>query len=276
MAFKAADFNKTEQVPEKGVFNLVSGKRNAIFLRNRYQTELDNANAAVVDMVHYCEDKSKELKEAFNKAEGIKASIQAHEKEREQAYEALGTLLNKETDFEKVMHKETTGMYKEVSKAQAAKSIKIKQRMVSSDNEMRFASMMKYLDKYPEYQSKSSFKKIVDKIEEKEREIRHAKIDKEKAISAYHDLLQTFKIYIQKAKDKVKMYHQLLDEGQKKIDETRYKKSVAYKLASERSKSEVNLDIIKHRMPQFENTLKIIEEELSQYEGRKFVELSRN
>ena len=60
------------------------------------------------------------------------------------------------------MHKETTGMYKEVSKAQAAKSIKIKQRMVSSDNEMRFASMMKYLDKYPEYQSKSSFKKIVD------------------------------------------------------------------------------------------------------------------
>ena len=32
--------------------------------------------------------------------------------------------------------------------------------------------MMKYIDKYPEYQSKSSFKKVLDKIDEKEREIR--------------------------------------------------------------------------------------------------------
>lgn len=270
MAFKPAEFNQTEQIPEKG---LISGRRNTIFIRNKYQTELDNANAAVVDMVHYCEDKSKELKEAFNRSQGIKASIQAHEKERENAYDNLNNLLNKEKDFEAFMHKETIGMYKEVSKNQSAKSINVKQRMTNSDNEMRFASMMKYVDKYPEYQTKSSFKKILDKIEEKEREIRNAKIDYNKAVSAYHDLLQTFKVHIQKARDKVKMYHLLLEEGKKRIDETRYKKGIFYKLSSERKKNETNLDTIKHRMSQFENTLKIIEEELSQYSGRKFVEL---
>lgn len=271
MAFKQAEFNKTEQTTEKGI---LTGRRNAAFLRNRYQTELDNSNAAVVDMVHYCEDKNRELKEAFNKAQGIKASISAHEKERENAYDALNNLLNKEKDFEAFMHKETTGMYKEVSKNQSAKNIKIRQRMVSSDNEMKFASMMRYIDKYPEYQTKSSFKKILDKIEEKEREIRDCKIFYNKAVSRYHELLQAFKVYIQKAKDKIKMYHQLLEEGQNKIGETRYVKGVVYKyLTSERKKQEVTLDTLKHRIPQFENTLKIIEEELSQYEGRKFVEL---
>ena len=151
MGFKRADFDKTEQIPEIGV---VSGRRNTLFLRNKYQTELDNANAAVVDMVHYCQEQDDELKQAFNKAQGIKASISAHEKERESAYDALGNLLNKETNFEKEMHKETTGMYKELSKNQSTKNVKVKQRMVHSDNEMNFASMMKYLDKYPEYQTK--------------------------------------------------------------------------------------------------------------------------
>jgi hypothetical protein len=225
-------------------------------------------------MVHYCEKKNHELKENINLAESLKATINAHEKERENAYEALGNLLGKETGFEKEMFKETSTMHKEISKNQSGGNIKVKQRMVNSDNEMRFASMMKYLDKYPEYQTKSSFRKIIENIEEKERSIRHAKEDYNKALAKYHELLQAFNIWVQKAKDKIEMYHLLLDEGQKKIDETRYKKGFIYKyLTGERKKQEVNLDTIKHRMPQFENTLKLIEGELSQYKGRKFVEL---
>jgi hypothetical protein len=270
MVFKRADFNTTEHVPEKGI---LTGRRNAAFLRNRYQTELDNANAAVVDMVHYCEEQSVELKQAFNKAQGIKASITAHETERENAYEALGNLISKEEKLEKEMWKTTTDAQKDIAKNQ--KTSTVKQKTKFGDQEVTFNSMMKVMDKYPEYQSKSSFKQIMNKIEEKEKELREAKIDYNKAVSAYHDLLQRFKIYIQKAKDKVKMYHQTLDVGQKEIDGTRYKKGFVYKLfASERSKQEINLDTLKHRIPQFENTLKIIEEELSGYEGRKFVELA--
>lgn len=271
MSFQKAKFNQTKQIPERGI---LSGRRNTAFLRNRYQTELDNANASVVDMVHFCEEQHRWLKEAFNKSQGLNASIAAHEKERENAYEALNNLLNKEKDFESFMHKETAGMYKEVSKNQSAKNIKIKQRMVGSDNEMRFSAMMRYLDKYPEYQTKSSFKKITDKIEEKEKEIRNAKIDYNKSVSRYHELLQLSRGHIQKAKDKIAAYYQILEEGKKKIENTRYKKGIVYKFfTSERAKQEVTLDTLHHRMTQFENSLKIIEEELSQYEGRKFVEL---
>lgn len=271
MAFKRADFNATEQVAEKG---LITGRRNTAFLRNRYQTELDNANAAVVDMVHYCEEQSSELKKAFNKAEGIKANIAIHKKERGNAYEALNNLLKKEIDFEGFMNKETLSMYKEVSKNQSAKGINVKQRMINSDNEIYTAGMMKYLDKHPDIGAKSSIHKIQDRIIEEDKRVSEYETDAKKAVSAYHDLLQEFKIWIQKAKDKIKEYHRILEEGQKKIDETRYKKGVIYKVfTSERRKQEVNLDTIKHRMPQFENTLKIIEEELSAYEGRKFKEV---
>ena len=57
MTFKRVEFNTTKQIPEKG---MISGRRNTLFLRNKYQTELDNANAAVVHMVHYCEDKMRD------------------------------------------------------------------------------------------------------------------------------------------------------------------------------------------------------------------------
>ncbi len=270
MEFKHAEFNTTEQIEEKGI---ISGRKNTIFLRNKYQTELDNANAAVVDMVHYCQRRSEELKESFNKAQGIRASIKPHEKERENAYTSLGNLLNREKGFEAFMHKETSGMYKNVFSNRPAKSIKIKQKINNSDNEMIFASMVKYIKKYPEYQTKSSFKRIYDKILEQEKEIREIEVASKKAVSAYHNCLTPFEINVQKANDKIKMYHQLLEEGQRKIDETRYKRGIFYKLTSERKRNEANLDIIKHRMSQFENTLKIIEDELSQYEGIKFKEM---
>lgn len=264
------EFNKTEKVSERGI---ISGRRNTAFLRNRYQTELDNANAAAINMVHYCEEQNVYLKQSFNKARGIKASIIAHEKERENAYESLGNLLNKETNFEKFMYKETAEMYKKVSKSQTVKNIRIKSEMNDSDNELKFASMMKYLDKYPEYQTKSSFKKIIDKIETKEKELRESKINYNKAASKYHDLLQSFKIYLQKAKDKIDAYYQILEEGKEKINNTRYKKGFIYKFSSEKAKQEINLDTLKHRITQIKNTLSIMENELSGYDGRKFSEL---
>lgn len=271
MTFERAPFNTTQHTPEKGI---LSGRRDTAFLRNKYQTELDNANSAIVNMVHFCEEENDQLKNALNKAESLKATISAHEKEREQAYTALGNLLNKETDFEKFMHKETTGMYKEVSKNQKAEDIKIKQRNIASDNEFRFASMMKYIEKYPEYQSKSSFKSLLDKIDGKERELRHAKEEYNTAVAKYHEKLQAFKIYIQKAQDKIAAYHKIFKEGHEKIEGTRYKKGIIYKyFTSERKKSEVTLDATNHRIEQFENTLKIIAEELSHYQGRKFTEL---
>ncbi len=265
MAFKKAPHGTTRQVPTSGT--IISGKPDAIFLRNKYQTELDNAHASIVNMVHYIEDENKELKEVYNRAQGLKRDIEAHEKERANLYDSLGNLLNKETDFEKKMW-ETT------QKGRKVKSVTIKQKFKDSDiEEMRYDSMLEYLKQYPEYASKSTFKKITEKIDEKEREIRFAKKSYHYAVSRYNHLLSLFEKNLTKADDKFVAYDKVLQEGEKKLSETRYRKSMFYKLASEKTKAEVNLDTLQHRVEQFRHTLDIIKREHSQNKSREFVEM---
>ncbi len=265
MAFKHAEFNSTRQVEEKGSW--LTGRPEAIWVRNKYQTELDNSHSAVVNMVHYCEEKNEELKSAYNFAQGIKRNIDAHMSERASAFDSLNNLLNKETKFEE-------GMWKTTQKGRKVKSITVKQKFKESDvDEMRFDSMLEYLKQYPEYASKSSFRKILDKIEEKEREIRHAKQEYHKAVSNYNHLLSMFATYIQKAQDKIDVYEKILTEGEKKLASTRYVKSVFFKLASEKTKSEVTLDTLQHRIKQFSNTLDLIKKDHAQNKGKEFVEM---
>ncbi len=152
MAFQRAGFNQTREVEQKG--SMITGRPDAIFLRNKYQRELDNAHSSIVNMVHYLEEKNYELKEKLNKAVSLKHDITAHEKERADLYQSLQNLLTKETHFEKEMHK----MTQETRKKQP---VTIKQRFKDSDvEEMRFNAMQEYVGKYPEYASKSSFNSI--------------------------------------------------------------------------------------------------------------------
>jgi len=264
MAFKHAEFNQTQKHEPKGV---LTGKKDAIFLRNRYQTELDNANSAVVNMVHYVEEQNSELKSQYNYALGLKRDVGAHEEERSKLYDSLGNILTKETNFEDKMWQTT-------QKGRKVKSVTIKQKFKDSDvDEMRYDSMMDYLKQYPEYASKSSFKKILEKIEEKEREIRHSKQKYNDAVSKYNYLLSDFHKYIQKAEDKIKAYNSIYTEGNKKLGATRYKKSVFYKFASEETKAKVELDTLTHRMDQFRNTLDIIKKEHSANHEKTFKEM---
>jgi len=46
--------NNTKRIEgEDSVLGKISGRSDAVFLRNKYQTELDNANAAIINHVHY-------------------------------------------------------------------------------------------------------------------------------------------------------------------------------------------------------------------------------
>ncbi|MFA5125872.1 MAG: LemA family protein [archaeon] len=274
MGFKHAEFDTTTRVEEKGLLGKLTGENDAIYLRNKHQTEIDNAWSAIVNMVHYIESESYELKESYNKAQGIKRDIEAHEVEREKLYTNLGNLLNKETDFEKEMYKETTKMYKDVSKNQQAKSVNIKQRLKDSEvNEMKFASMMKYLEKYPEYQNKSSFKNITDKIDVKEREIREEKKKYNDAVSKYNNFLSNYPIWIKKAEDKVDIYEKLVKEAKEKLENLRYKKSILHTLATEKTKSSIAIDTTSHRLDQFTNTLNLLKQEHNKNKIKEFEEM---
>lgn len=255
------------------LISILTGSSDARFIKSQAQPQLDKYDREVINDVHNLEGNYKMVSAAYNSAQGYKRDIEVHEKEREQAYDALGNLLNKETNFEKVLWDETSSMYKEIAKSQNAKSLRIKQKNVDSDPEMRFSSMMRYLDKYPEYQSKSSFKKVLDKIEEKEREIRYSKHKYHDAVTKYNTVLSDFMILFGVAENKIDAYHELLKTTNEKLQKLRYNKGLFAKFASERKKAELNIELTQHRLPQFEKRLKGIKDELSQYKSKKFVEL---
>jgi len=264
MAFKHVRMDTTMHHKPEGV---ITGKRDAIFLRNKYQTQLDNRNAAVVNMVKYIQEKNSDLKSQYNYALGLKKDVDAHEEERSKLYDSLGNLLTKETNFEDKMWQTT-------QKGRKVKSVTIKQKFKDSDvEEMRYDSMMDYLKQYPEYASKSSFRKILDKIEEKEREIRHSKQKYNDGVSKYNYLLSDFRVHIQKAEDKIRAYNKVYEEGKHKLENTRYRKGLFYKLASEETRAKVELDTLTHNIDQFKNTLEIIKKEHSKNEAKTFNEM---
>ena len=263
--FRKAPINKTEQIVKKGT--RISGFPDAIFLRNKYQTELDNAHASVVNMVHFCEEDNRKLKEAFNKAESLKRNIQAHETERERSYDSLGNLLNKETDFEK-------GMWKNTLDKNKVKSITVKQKFKDTDiDEIRYDAMNDYLRQYPEYTSKSTFKTILFDIRYKEKEIREEKSNFNKSVSEYNYLLSNVEKSLRKAEDKIVAYHKVLDEGQKKLGECKYINSIFYRMTTEENKAKVTLGTLRHRMEQFTHTLDIIKSEFANAQRRLFEEM---
>lgn len=268
MRFKHAKFDETKEVKMTGISGKISGRDNAVFLRNRYQKELDNANAAIVNMVHYLEERLKELKYAKERALSFKANIEAHEEERRSAYESLQNLLNKELQHEyKLWISKTTQLGMK-------KSNTIKQKLKDVDLEdSNFGQISEFFKQYPEYATKSSFKLILDKINSKEAEIRSEKERYNSLVSKYNYLISTFEVDIQKTQDKFEAYNNILQEGERKIKNSRYVKSIAFKLASEKSKQEVLLDTLNHRISQFQNTFEIIKKNLSTYKNEPLQKL---
>lgn len=266
MGFKRLEFNKTQKVKEEG--SVISGKKDAIFLRNKYQTEIDNSWIALVNMIHYCEEESKKVRNAYNEAQEKKQNIEAENEERIKLYESLQNLLTKETDFE-------TKLWETTNKNKKADNITIKQKFSDSDvDEMKFDGMRDYLKQYPEYASKSSFRKILTNIEDKEKEIKKSKKDYNKAVSQYNYYLSFMPKHLLKAEDKVNAYEEILQEGQDKLANSRFKKGVFYKMASEETKAKVCIDTIKHRIEQQKNTLKLLQEDYGNIEKKQLTELS--
>jgi hypothetical protein len=56
VGFNRIEFNKTKQVKSGSLLSSLTGKNDLIFLRNKWQTELDNSWAALMNMAHYLEN----------------------------------------------------------------------------------------------------------------------------------------------------------------------------------------------------------------------------
>lgn len=98
------------------------------------------------------------LKDSLALVQKYKKDIISDEEEKAELYTTLNNLLVKETDFEKEMLKTS-------QKGKKNTKVTIKPKIKDSDiDDFRINAVQEYLEKYPEYASKSSFKKILDKI----------------------------------------------------------------------------------------------------------------
>lgn len=272
MSYNRPRMNTTRKVNgENSIVGKISGRSDAIFFRNKYQTELDNANVAIVTHVHYLEDKQKELKGAFDNSQRLKKNIDAHLDEQKTLYENLENLLANEKGHEKEMWFETL---KSRIQEMKDKNITVIPKIKDSDVEsMNIGSSLDHPKQYPDSKIKDRYQKILNDIEWKEKEIRKERESYNGAVSTYNFFLTPFEKNIQKAEDKFTAYDKILQEGTKRLNECRYSGSFFHKFSSEKSKDEISIDTLSHRVEQFRNTLDIIKRNLSQYETKKFVEM---
>ena len=268
MSFKEAEFNTTKQI--KGG-NLITGSRDAVFLRNRFQTEVDNANAAFVNMIHHVEDDERfKITRFIHQAEKLEKDILAHTDERKRLYDSLDELLKKELGQEYIMFNlNPQGV--NIKATELGTSVHI--GGLGSTGIVNTAPL-KYLEKYPELQAKASFATILHKIEEKEIRIAVQNFNQEVAI--FKSTLPSLETDLKKCEDKQKAYFKLLEEWNEKRKLARYFNSFWFKILPEDKKASLIPDTITHRIEQFTNTLNIFQSELIQWKNHKFMQGLQN
>lgn len=264
MTFKEAQFNTTEQ---HSGGNILTGSKDAIFLRNRYQTELDNAHAAFVNMVHHIEDNERsQIIHYFHLSERLEKDITAHISERDNLYKSLDELLEKELGQEYSMFKlKPQGLSVTTSKLSGGTHI---QGFGSSG--IVNTAPLRYLEKYPDLQTKSSFASIMHKINEKEREIRNKAESFNESISHFKATLPHYESDVNKCDSKLIFYNNILNEWNDKRSNCKYFNSAWFKLLTLEKKTRLLPDTLTHRIQQFTNSLNIFKSEVTHYKSHKY------
>jgi hypothetical protein len=245
-----------------------TGKKDAISIKEEYQKALDYTYKDIENKVRWLYKMNHKLKDALAKIQKYKRDIVSNEAEKHELYNSLYNLLLKETDFE---HKMLSTSKKNIKKT----TINIKPKFKDSEIEdFKLNAMQNYLDKYPRYASKSSFKNILNKITEIEHGIKKTKKKYNQYISEVLRELSYWPRNIMEAEDKVKRFKDQLNEGRTKLSNMRYLKSIFYKLSSEREKRKVNIHTLYYRIEEYENTIKKLKEEVAKAKRQDLEEMN--
>ena len=245
----------------------ITGKQDAIAIKEEYQNALNYSHEKVKKKIEWLYGMNHKLKDNLALVQKYKKDIVTDEEEKAELYATLNNLLVKETDFEKEMLKTS-------QKGKKNTKVTIKPKIKDSDvDDFRINAVQEYLEKYPEYASKSSFKKILDKITEVEKGIKDTKKKHNHAVSEVMRELAYWPRNLLEAEDLVKRFNEQMKEAKEKLSKMRYLRSIAYKLASEREKMKVNIHTLYYRIEEMENTIKQFKEEVAKAKRQDLEEM---
>lgn len=248
--------NKDEHLKEKKGLD-ISGKNEMIFIRNRYQKKLDVAFTDIRKKVWEIERAKTEIIRSKNYAEKLHKDIEKHMEEKDNALSIIENLLKKELEYEGgMLDKTLDGM-----KSQGDITIKQKLKDVEIDN-LQYGSVEQYKRLYPNF-GEQVFKNKKE-MDIKDREIRIAQEKFNSEVSKFNTLLQNIDVNIQKAESNFAQYDDIFNEGQMEINSCRYNNSMLYKLASNKTKTLLNLDTTVHDVRKFRNSLELVSKTISE------------
>lgn len=245
----------------------ITGKQDAIAIKEEYQKALDYTHEQVRKQIGVLYDMNHKLKWGLSEIQKFKKDLSADEEEKIGLYTDLNNLLKNEKDYEKEMMQIS-------HKGRKNTKVTIKPKFKDSDiDDLRINAMQEYLDKYPEFQAKSTYKKILEKIEKVEEGIKRTKKEYNRAITDVLRELSYFPGNINNAEDKIKRFKEQLKEAREKLNKMKFLKSIAYKLSSEREKRKVEINTLYYRIEEKENVVKGLKEEVAKAKRQDLEEM---
>jgi hypothetical protein len=245
--FDHISFNTTKQVEAGGFVSRLTGKNDLVFLRNRWQTEIDNAWAALMNMAHYletCED-SIEIIVRFNSLAKLRGEIQDSNVKRERMYVNVFKYIQKDQEYSERMWKIHQDMYK-ASPTNTGNYSKSKHNINITHGEIK-----KYVSMYPQIEIKNDIQLIKDL----ENNIEKKKSIYRENVTHLRNYFEQFKLELIKCETKYNAYNKILAEGKAQLNNSRYRGTIFHSILTEQQKSELEIDTLKHRIEQVEQTL---------------------
>lgn len=204
----------------------ITGKQDAIKMKEEYQKVLNQMHGAIKHKIDWLYSMNHKLKDNLAAVQKYKKHIVVDEDEKKELYNSLYNLLKDEKNFEKEMMKLS-------QKNKGKTNVVIKPRIKDSDiDNLRINAVQEYLNKYPEYATKSSFKKILDEVSHIEKGVKDTKRTYNHHVSEVLRELSYWPRNILEAEDLIKKFKNDLKEYQIKLENMRYHKSIIYKFAS--------------------------------------------
>lgn len=237
----------------------ITGKRDAINIREKYQKTLDSAYSVIVSKVEFLYGMNHKLKWAMSEIFRLEKDTVVNIDEKSELIRELSSILEREN----LLIKEHLGM--RLKQSENVTSITQKLR-VSEMEDVNYQSMMDNFRYMPRTEIKSGIDYQRNKIVELQKNIAVAKRELNKNVSDAKREIAYFPRNFLEIRNDVAFYKNLLSEAYDKLDNMRYPRGVLYKIASETTKLKVDIDVINHKVDNLEYTVNRLEQEVIQAE----------
>jgi len=269
------DFREFNATPQVRGGNRFVGSEEAITLRNKYQTELDNANAALINQVHHTENENRrKILDYYNQSQALKADIKARQDERTALIDKLENQIDKERGQEfRMWEKSPQGL--RINTTQGLRN-ETSQSGIGIVGTINPSPVLKFLEQYPKLASTPFIREMLDRIERLEGEIRRKAESYHQSVAGFNRELPSYEKNVLKCQENLSRYHRILDEGTNKIDNCRYVnhgKGLFFKMLSQKEKDNILLQTLPHVTEKWESMIALFKKDLDQYQSRSFTEL---